>query len=234
MGHRPLTGARGSPWFGATPGFAPWLLGESTSAATDSRVLRLASLLWGMVALVGVLLVTLAAIVWIRRLGLRLRRPLRPPPRRVYPKPIPSEIPPVAPAPPKKRNRFPRSGRLTLNREFDAVFQARDSAAGARLILYGLRNDLGHGRLGLSVGRRYGSAVRRNRFKRLCREAFRLTQDRQPVGWDWIILPNTGRGKKQSHHSRKEPRPSPSSQRLRLAEVEREMLRLMRQIAERH
>lgn len=233
MGHRPLTSARGSPWFGATQGFAPWLLGESTSAATDSRVLRLASLLWGMVTLVGVLLVTLAAIVWIRRLGLHLRRPTQPPPRRVYPKAIPRRIPPVdAPPPAKKRNRFPRSTRLTLNREFDAVFQARDSAAGTRLILYGLRNGRGHGRLGLSVGRRYGSAVRRNRFKRLCREAFRLTQERQPAGWDWIILPNTGRGKRGGIRPRQEP--NPRSKRLRLAEVEREMLRLMRQIAERY
>jgi ribonuclease P protein component len=43
--------------------------------------------------------------------------------------------------------------------------------------------------LGLSVGRRFGGAAQRNRFKRICREAFRLTKDKQPMGWDWIILP---------------------------------------------
>ena len=43
--------------------------------------------------------------------------------------------------------------------------------------------------MGLSVGGRFGNAVRRNRFRRICREAFRLRKHDLPAGHDLIILP---------------------------------------------
>src|SRR5687768_12762306 len=85
--------------------------------------------------------------------------------------------------------RFTSRQRLTHSREFDAVFKARNSARGLRIIVHGLPNGLTWSRLGLSVGRKFGNAVARNRLKRLVREAFRLQQHELPQGWDWVVTP---------------------------------------------
>ena len=88
-----------------------------------------------------------------------------------------------------KRRTLPRHMRLTREGDFKAVYQARHSAADARLILYTRPNGLGDSRLGLSVGGRWGNSVLRNRFRRLCREAFRLSRHELPAGYDYIVIP---------------------------------------------
>ena len=57
------------------------------------------------------------------------------------------------------------------------------------LVVYGLENGLPHARLGLSVSRKVGNAVVRNRWKRLLREAFRLQLAELPSGLDLVIGP---------------------------------------------
>jgi ribonuclease P protein component len=85
--------------------------------------------------------------------------------------------------------RFTQRQRLTHAKEFEAVFKARHSARGSRIIVHGSSNGLDWSRLGLSVGKRFGNAVARSRFKRLCREAFRLSQHQLPPGWDFVLTP---------------------------------------------
>lgn len=72
------------------------------------------------------------------------------------------------------------------------MYEARVSVADDLLILYGLPNELGLTRLGLSVSRKHGGAVCRNRWKRLLREAFRLSRPDLPVGLDLIVIPRGG------------------------------------------
>lgn len=77
--------------------------------------------------------------------------------------------------------RFPKRLHLLRASEFERVFASRNSAANPWFTLYGAANEVGHPRLGLTVSRRVGNAVARNRWKRLVREAFRLAQHRLPA-----------------------------------------------------
>jgi len=74
------------------------------------------------------------------------------------------------------QHKFGWSKRLHGQRVFSAVFESRCRKHVGPLTIYSRPNTLGHCRLGLSVSRKVGSAVRRNRIKRLVREAFRLRQ----------------------------------------------------------
>ena len=85
-------------------------------------------------------------------------------------------------------NSFPKTHRLLKSDDFDRVFAARRSRADDRLVVYVLPNSLDYARLGLVVSRKVGGAVVRNRWKRLLREAFRLTQHDLPAV-DIVCLP---------------------------------------------
>jgi ribonuclease P protein component len=63
------------------------------------------------------------------------------------------------------------------------------SASDGNLLVFGAANGLPHCRLGLSVSRKVGGAVLRNRWKRLIREAFRTSYSRLPEGLDLIAIP---------------------------------------------
>ena len=82
---------------------------------------------------------------------------------------------------------FPRSHRLAGPAQFGAVFEAAVRESRGPLLVYALPNDLEHCRLGLSVSRRVGNAVKRNRIKRLLREAYRLKQHELPQGYDIVV-----------------------------------------------
>jgi ribonuclease P protein component len=84
---------------------------------------------------------------------------------------------------------FDRPKRLVKSGDFQRAFQEGARARGAVLLVVARRNDVGSTRLGLSVGKSvWKSAVRRNRVRRIFREAFRLEFPALPVGFDLVLV----------------------------------------------
>jgi ribonuclease P protein component len=88
--------------------------------------------------------------------------------------------------------RFLTQYRIRRSADFQRAFRRRSSAADQWIVICGHPNGLPHPRLGLSVSRRLGGAVVRNRWKRLLREAFRLARPQLPGGIDLIVIPRSG------------------------------------------
>ena len=84
--------------------------------------------------------------------------------------------------------RFPHAHRLHGARAFRTVYDAKVRKHAGPLTVFCRPNGLGHGRLGLSVSRKVGNAVRRSRVKRMLREAFRLTGPERPAGFDLVVV----------------------------------------------
>jgi ribonuclease P protein component len=85
----------------------------------------------------------------------------------------------------------PRSSRARLSRsaEFERVYRQGRSTANRHLVLYAFPNATAERpRLGLSVSRKVGGAVERNRVKRVLREAFARTEPDLSPGQDVVLV----------------------------------------------
>ncbi|MBU4128619.1 ribonuclease P protein component [bacterium] len=81
-----------------------------------------------------------------------------------------------------------KSEHLRKNSDFRRVYSKGRSCADHFIVLFVLPNDLEGNRIGLSVSKKIGKAVKRNRVKRLFREVYRLNKDKLIQGFDLIFL----------------------------------------------
>src|ERR1700679_2926930 len=79
--------------------------------------------------------------------------------------------------------------RLSRSAEFERVYRHGRSSANRHLVLYSFPNaSTDRPRLGLSVSRKVGGAIERNRVKRLLREAFARVEAELCVGQDLVVV----------------------------------------------
>jgi ribonuclease P protein component len=87
--------------------------------------------------------------------------------------------------------RFRANYRVRSARDYQKVYRRRTVVSDTLLVVYSCENAFDHPRLGLSVSRKVGGAVVRNRWKRLLREAFRLRRAELPSGIDLVVSPRS-------------------------------------------
>lgn len=79
------------------------------------------------------------------------------------------------------------SSALKLNHIFRRLYATAGYANGY-LVLYARRNRTGTNRVGVTVGKKLGHAVVRNRVRRRLREIYRLNEARFAPGWDIVVV----------------------------------------------
>ena len=109
---------------------------------------------------------------------------------------VPTEIAPEPPqvsaAPPALDARFPRSQRLLRRSDFVRVQQQGRRVHTAHFVVLLLPGRAAGVRIGVTVGKRVGGAVQRNRVKRLVREVFRRNKLLFPRDCDVVLVARTG------------------------------------------
>lgn len=91
-----------------------------------------------------------------------------------------------------------KRGRLSRSGDFDRAYRDGRSHANRHVVLYAFPRgsedepEPDEVRLGVSVGRKVGGAVERNRVKRALREAFWMNGEVLPPAYDFVLVGRAG------------------------------------------
>ena len=95
-------------------------------------------------------------------------------------------------SPPVQKMRFPKAVHIRSRLDFTRVYEHGLRLSDRWLLVSARHTAEPLTRNGLAVSKRCGNAVRRNRWKRLLREAFRLSRSELPSGLDLVVQPRAG------------------------------------------
>ena len=91
--------------------------------------------------------------------------------------------------------KFPKELRLLSRYDFERAKKGARRLYGKYLLLEVVSSSKNASRLGITVTKKYGTSPQRNRFKRLCRELFRLSKEMIPCHLDIHLRPKMGEEK---------------------------------------
>lgn len=80
------------------------------------------------------------------------------------------------------------SHKIKKNKDYRIVYKYGASVADRYTVLFFMANKLGINRFGFTVSKKIGNAVKRNRVRRLFKEACRLHLNKFPDGYDYVLL----------------------------------------------
>jgi ribonuclease P protein component len=79
------------------------------------------------------------------------------------------------------------SSSLKLNHIFQRLYHTR-GVANSFVVLYARKNGTNTNRVGITVSKKLGHAVVRNRVRRRLRDVYRLNEDKFQPGWDIVVV----------------------------------------------
>ena len=77
---------------------------------------------------------------------------------------------------------------LNENKDFRRLYKIGKSLVHSAVVIYYSKNKLGITRVGITVSKKIGNAVVRNRAKRIIIEAYRSLEIQIPVGYDFVFV----------------------------------------------